>query len=83
MDANDDELTVSLSAFKRQTEAVLKKAELRPIAVLRNGKAAFYVLPPALYEAMLDELGDMGLHLEAIEALAERDSATEVEGDEP
>jgi hypothetical protein len=32
---------------------------------------------------MLDELGDMGLHLEAIEALAERDSATEVEGDEP
>jgi len=83
MDANDDELTVSLSAFKRQTEAVLKKAELRPIAVLRNGKAAFYVLPPALYEAMLDELGDMGLHLEAIQALAERDSATEVEGDEP
>ena len=83
MEAPNDELTVSLSAFKKQTDVCLKEAGLRPIAVLRNGKPAFFVLPPALYQAMLDELADMGLHLEAIEALAERDSATEVVGDEP
>jgi antitoxin StbD len=83
MDANTDELTISISAFKKETDAVLQEAGLRPIAVLRNGTPVFYALSPALYEAILDELGDMGLHLEAIEALAEQGSATEVEGDEP
>jgi len=83
MDAPSEELTVSLSAFKKQTDVVLKEAGQRPIAVLRNDKPAFFVLPPVLYEAMLDELGDMGLHLEAIAAIAARDSATGVEGDEP
>jgi antitoxin StbD len=76
------DLTVNITDFKKNPEATLSLAKNRPVAVLRNKKPAFYVLEPALFEAIMDELEDMGLHRDAIEALANGTSAMEVDIDD-
>lgn len=53
--------TVSMSDFKRNPNAVLKSANNRPVAVLNHNKPAFYMVQPALFEALLEELGDRDL----------------------
>jgi antitoxin StbD len=53
--------TVSMSEFKRNPAAVLRQAKNRPVAVLNHNKAAFYMLEPALMEAILEELEDREL----------------------
>lgn len=82
MDPKLADVTVNITDFKKHPDATLAVAKNRPIAVLRNGKLAFYVLEPALFEAIMDELEDMGLHREAIEALANGNSAMEVDIDD-
>jgi len=49
-------MTVSMSEFKKNPAAVLRRAASRPVAVLNHNKAAFYVVEPRLFEAMLAEL---------------------------
>jgi len=61
--------TVSMSEFKRNPAAVLKSANNRPVAVLNHNKPAFYMVQPALFEALLEEMADRDL--EAFEALLE------------
>ncbi len=53
--------TVSMSEFKRNPASVLRAANRRPVAVLSHNKAAFYMVDPALFEAMLDQMGDRDL----------------------
>lgn len=53
--------TVSMSEFKRNPASVLRSANRRPVAVLSHNKAAFYMVDPALFEAMLDQMGDRDL----------------------
>lgn len=53
--------TVSMSEFKRNPASVLRAANRRPVAVLSHNKAAFYMVDPALFEAMLDEMADRDL----------------------
>ena len=48
--------TVSMSEFKKNPASVLRQAGSRPVAVLNHNKAAFYMVEPRLFEAMLDEL---------------------------
>ena len=50
--------TVSMSEFKRKPASVLRAAKRRPVAVLSHNKAAFYMVDPALFEAMLDQMAD-------------------------
>jgi hypothetical protein len=50
------EMTVSMSEFKKNPAAVLRQATGRPVAVLNHNKAAFYIVEPQLFEAMLAEL---------------------------
>jgi antitoxin StbD len=53
--------TVSMSEFKRNPASVLRSANRRPVAVLSHNKAAFYMVEPALFEAMLDQMADRDL----------------------
>jgi antitoxin StbD len=76
------ELTVSMSEFKKNPAAVLRGARNRPVAVLSHNKAAFYMVEPALFEAMLEELADQELHRKVLARLGERAQAIEVDADE-
>nr|WP_297379963.1 type II toxin-antitoxin system Phd/YefM family antitoxin [uncultured Roseateles sp.] len=82
MEASDHELTVTLSEFKKQTTLVLDAANHRPITVLRNGHAAFYVMDPLLYEAIMDDLADQATYKKTIERLADKSTLIEVDLDE-
>ena len=58
-----------------------RKAKNRPVAVLNHNKAAFYMLEPALFEAMLEELSDQQLGRTVLARLSERAQAIEVDVD--
>ena len=75
------DVTISMSEFKKNPAAVLRDAKSRPVAVLNHNKAAFYVVGPALFEAMLAELADQDLHRTVLARLGERANAIEVDID--
>ncbi len=75
------DMTVSMSEFKKNPAAVLRQANSRPVAVLSHNTAAFYMVEPRLFEAMLDELADQELHRTVLSRLAERAQAVEVDID--
>jgi antitoxin StbD len=50
-----------MSEFKKNPAAVLREAGNRPVAVLNHNRPAFYMVDPALMEAMLEALGDREL----------------------
>jgi len=55
------EMTVSMSEFKKNPASVLRQAGSRPVAVLNHNKAAFYMVEPRLFQALLDELAGQEL----------------------
>ena len=52
MDAILASLTTSISEFKSNPSAALRKAGQKPFAVLTNNKPSFYVISPELYETI-------------------------------
>ena len=76
------DVTVSMSEFKKNPAAVIRQANSRPVAVLNHNKAAFYMVEPLLFQAMLDELADQDLHHKVIARMGERARAIEVNIDE-
>ena len=72
---------VSMSEFKKNPAAVLRDAKSKPVAVLNHNKAAFYMIEPALFEALLEELTDKDLHRTVLSRMAERANAIEVDID--
>jgi antitoxin StbD len=76
------DITISMSEFKKNPAAVLREARNRPVAVLNHNKTAFYMIEPALFEAMLEELADQELHRKVLARLNERANAIEVDVDE-
>ena len=81
MEALYANVTISMSEFKKNPAAVLREAKNRPVAVLNHNKAAFYMLEPALFEAMLEELFDEKLGRTVLERMSERAQAIEVDVD--
>jgi antitoxin StbD len=81
MEALYANVTISMSEFKKNPAAVLREAKNRPVAVLNHNKAAFYMLEPALFEAMLEELSDQQLGRTVLARLSERAQAIEVDVD--
>ena len=75
------DVTVSMSEFKKNPAAVLRDAKRRPVAVLNHNTAAFYMVDPALFEAMLEELSDQALYRTVLSRMGERSSAIEVDID--
>ena len=49
-------LTTSISEFKSNPRAALRKAGKKPFAVLTNNKPSFYVITPELYESITELL---------------------------
>ena len=82
MEAILADIAVSMSEFKKNPAAVLREANHRPVAVLNHNRAAFYMVEPRLFEAMMDELADQDLHRTAVSRLAGRSRAVEVGIDE-
>lgn len=82
MQAIHADVTISMSEFKKNPAAVVREARNRPVAVLSHNKAAFYMLEPALFEAMLEELADRDLHRKVLARASERAHAIEVDVDE-
>ena len=81
MDTIFADYSVSMSEFKKNPAAVLREANNRPVAVLNHNKAAFYMIEPALFEAMLEELSDQELGRTVLARMAERAQAIEVDID--
>jgi antitoxin StbD len=82
MEAIHADLSVSMSEFKKNPAAVLRAAKRRPVAVLNHNRAAFYMLEPQLFEALLEELADQDLLRKVAKRLADADKAVEVRLDE-
>ena len=82
MEAILSDVTISMSEFKKNPAAVLREAHNRPVAVLNHNKAAFYMIAPVLFEAMLEELADQDLHRKVLARMSERARAIEVDVDE-
>ena len=75
------DLTVSMSEFKKNPAAVLREANNRPVAVLDHNKAAFYMIEPALFEAMMEEIADQDLYQKVQARMADKVNAIEVDLD--
>ena len=82
MESIYSDVTISMSEFKNNPAAVLRDAEGRPVAVLNHNKAAFYMVEPALFEAILEELADQDLYRTVLSRMGERSRAIEVDIDE-
>lgn len=82
MEAILADVAVSMSEFKKNPAAVLREANHRPVAVLNHNRAAFYMIEPRLFEAMMEELGDHELYRTAATRLANKARAVEVDIDE-
>lgn len=76
------DIAVSMSEFKKNPAAVLREANKRPVAVLNHNKAAFYMVEPELFEALMEELADRDLLNTVRARLARKSEAVEVELDD-
>ena len=81
MQALYSDFTVSMSEFKKNPAAVLREAKSKPVAVLSHNKAAFYMVEPALFQALLEALSDQDLHRTVLLRMNERAQAVEVDID--
>ena len=83
MQALDTDLTVSKMDFKKNPTKGLRDASAQAVAALSHGKAAFYMVEPGLFEAMLEDLADARLLplLKRRIASAERGEITAVDID--
>jgi antitoxin StbD len=48
--------SVSITELKRSPSAVMAQAGLEPVAILNHNRPAAYLIPPQVYEAMLERL---------------------------
>ena len=81
MQAIYTDITISMSEFKKNPAAVLRDAKSKPVAVLNHNKAAFYMVEPALFEALLEASSDHDLHRTVLSRMHARAQAIEVEID--
>ena len=52
---------ISMSDFKKNPAKVLRDARSQPVAVLHHNKAAFYLVDPTSFEALIDAAEDAQL----------------------
>lgn len=81
MEAIYADVTISMSEFKKNPAAVLRDAKSKPVAVLNHNKVAFYMVEPAIFQAMLKELSDQDLHRTVLARMGERSRAIEADVD--
>ena len=78
------DLTISMSDFKKNPAKVLRAAGTQPVAVLNHNKAAFYMVNPELFEALIEAVADAQLLplLKQRIASAQRGNYVEIDIDE-
>lgn len=69
--------TTSISELKKNPMAVVEQGEGFPVAVLNRNQPAFYCVPAAAYEQLMDKLEDM----ELAALVLERQQQPEIEVD--
>jgi antitoxin StbD len=74
--------TVSMSEFKKDPAAVLRVASNEPVLVLSHNKAAFYLVEPKLFEALMEDLADRERYKKILRRKAEKARAVEVDIDD-
>jgi|TARA_Y100001951_G_C11213117_1_gene224152 antitoxin StbD len=85
-------VTATLVELQRDPMGTLRKGQGQPVAVLNRNTPAFYVVPPEVYEALIEQLDDTELvrvvnsrladpsePISLDELLAERDQPTDQE----
>jgi antitoxin StbD len=82
MEAILADVAVSMSEFKKNPAAVLREANNRPVAVLNHNRAAFYMVEPPLFEALMEELADQELYRKILRRMADKSKAVEVDIDD-
>ncbi len=75
------DLTVSMSEFKKNPAKVLRDAGTRPVAVLNHNEAAFYIVEPSLFAALMEDLADARITPLVKLRQAQREQAIEVDVD--
>ena len=81
MDTIYADLSISMSEFKKNPAQVLRSAGERPVAILNHNRPAFYMLTPAIFEAIVEELTDRNLNEIVRLRLLRKDTAIEVDID--
>jgi antitoxin StbD len=76
------DLSVSMSEFKKNPNEALRESGGQAVAVLSHNKPAFYMVPPARYEAMLEAMDDLQLVSVVKERLKQKGRAIEVKLDD-
>ena len=76
------DVAVSMSEFKKNPAAILREANNRPVAVLNHNKAAFYMIEPELFEAIMEEIADQDLYKKVLARLGDKSNAVEVDLDD-
>ena len=71
------ETTTSISELKKNPMAVVEQGEGFPVAVLNRNQPAFYCVPAAAYEKLMNKLEDM----ELAALVAERSGQPEISVD--
>ena len=79
MESIATKMGLTIAQFKNNVCTVLREANNRPVAVLNHNRAAFYMVEPHLFEAMLEEIADQDLYRKAASRLAEKARAIEVD----
>jgi len=57
------ELTASVSELKKNPMGTVAAGEGSPIAILNRNKPAFYCVPAAVYETLMEKLEDLELNV--------------------
>ncbi len=74
--------TASISEFKKNPQALIDAAEGESIALLNRNKTSAYIVPPEIYERLLEIAEDMELGKIFEERKHEMGDAVEVSIDE-
>lgn len=82
MEAILSDLSVSMTEFKKNPNEALRDSGGQAVAVLSHNKPAFYMVPPARYEAMLEAIDDQRLVHVVKERLKQKGRAIEVSLDD-
>jgi antitoxin StbD len=70
--------TTSVSKFKNNPAESLRQAAGKPFAALNNNEPSFYVLPPELFEEVMEIYWEHKMHDELLTASAQRNLAVKV-----
>ena len=74
--------TASITEFKKNPQALIDAAEGEPIALLNRNKTAAYIVPPEIYERLLEMAEDIELGRLYEERKHEQADAVEVSIDD-